>query len=168
MATAYLDPNADGAQTGWTKSGTPHTYYYEYVNSGARDPDAGNTDDYLAGDTNGNKQDLHMETIGDVGSATAVEVYAYMQRAGPPDADAKVQVYMGGSWQTAQNLSIADSWAWKSATFEGSWTQADVNALQVRFEADLPSGGVAQLADCYVVLTYSTGGGGGARSFVVD
>ena len=134
-----LDPNADGSTLEWTPStGTSH---YAVVDDAARQPTDPGTSDYLRSSHPGNTTGTKTEELGFAtatlasGALTEVKVWvrAYAGGIGASSAKLDCQVYLGGAWQTAQNVFTgATSSAWFSVTFTGSWNQTDLDNLQVR------------------------------------
>jgi len=109
---------------------------------------------------------FEMETITPVSSVSAVKVWFYVDNffcdgGGGNCDDILVSVFMGGAFQTDVVFDIPDAggFVWKSAEFSGSWTQADLDALQVRFTWDDQGGGTnndeIHIATTYAEITYT-------------
>ena len=151
MATGILRPNATvtnewyiGNHTGVDEDVTQPNIPTGYPDDWASDPSDDN-EIIVMGFPN---------TIDDVDEVTNITVWTYGETM--EDDDPEVSVNMGG-WQVDQqcNLPPFEVPNWTFNSFNGSWTQANLDALQVRFTADTPSKyGSHDLWCIYVVVTY--------------
>ncbi len=166
MSTAYLNPNGDGSSVNWTASGG--SPYYPYVSKGVQNPTTPSTASYIGPDR-GVTDEFLMETISDVDEVTSISVWLYGFSAlgifTSQPAPYRFSLFLNGSW-VDYPIGFEDmptSSAWVSQTFTGSWTQADIDALQVRIEAtdDSGPGSQATVYAIYAELTYTASGGGG-------
>lgn len=121
-------------------------------------PAAGDDDCLVA--TNGDGDDNQVvvlgfpNTITDVDEVTNITVWTYGGRFG--NNSPEVDVNMGG-WQGYLECTLAadPNWSWTSDSFDGSWTQADLDGLQVRYRADVPDKYNTNYPSVvYVVVTY--------------
>jgi len=146
MATGYVDPNANGTTIEWSPSAGTN---YECVDDGVREPNAPDTSDYVNTGSGGDIDEYQMTTLTGADSITEIKVWAYVKGFGPDPF--YMNIYVDGAWQTEQSVTISDSWAWYSATFSGSWSQSDLDALQVRIK----SGAAEDCAAVYAEITYT-------------
>ena len=74
-------------------------------------------------------------SLGNVAEVTQVVVWTRGWKGGNhPEIDLNI-----GGWKGYEQCTLPDSIPnWTSNTWNGSWTQADLNGLQVRYRADLP------------------------------
>ena len=157
MTSTALDPNSTVAHTWSEGSGEPD------IDDGVRQPDAGDT--AYIGATFGAGDDNQVEIVGfpntiiDVGEVTNITVWSWACGFVQPE----VSVNMGG-WQTYQNVNYGvgipnTNEAWTSNSFNGSWSQSDLDGLQVGYRADVPDPGKGPSGNwinaCYVVVTYT-------------
>ena len=151
MSVGYVDPVGDNAVT-WTPSaGTDH---YALVDDGVRQPDAPDTADYVSYTAApGANEDFDMGTL-TVSEVSSVTVWAYAKH----DAAAalNLNVYLAGAWQTANTTNtLSGTYAWYSATWNGSWSQADLDALLVRVtKTNAQEVYVETVAAIYADITY--------------
>lgn len=153
MPTGYVDPNGD-IQKQWASTGAAN---YTEIDDGTRQPTAAGTGDYVSA-TTGQDDIYDMTTISGVDTVTSVKLWLY-GRSQTSNNYVALYVYMGGTWSTLQNVAFSSggygSWSWESATFDGNWTQADLNALQVRMKDAYGAGPWIQVAELYGEVTYS-------------
>ena|ERR1035437_1503310 len=155
--TGYVDPNGDSTPLQW--SPIPGATHYTALDDGIRQPTAGGTADYITSSANGKIDIFDMSTL-TVGSVSNVTVWAY--NAGVTANCVSVSIYMGGGWTALTAIGVVSSVAWRSVSFNGTWTQSDLNAMQVKVqntETNVPF--VATVDSLYCVVTYTAGGGGG-------
>ena len=153
MATDFIDPNADGTAQDWTAY--PSTPAWDCINDGVRQPTSVDSS-YIESSTDAYASEFNFTTL-TVASVSSVVVWVYHMDGGADSTVIGVQIYMGGSWQTQQNLPHNLD-GWDSLTFNGTWTQADLNALQVRVISVMPEGGYSDIFEIYGVVTYSEAG----------
>ncbi len=138
MATGYIDPNGDGATLEWASTAATH---YTEIAKGVRQPTAPTLLAYISDSgipENETRDDIIlMGTLTGVSSVSAVQVWAYGVAQQP--AVIKADIYMAGGWQGLVSLNPTTSW--DSASWVGAWTQADLDALQVKFRWFWPDAG---------------------------
>lgn len=128
MATANLEPNGD-ASAGWVSTLGTH---YGAVAKATAQPTAPSTTDYIYVSGGGpSTADLNMATT-TVASVSQVKVWVYGDNGAGNAQELQINVNMGG-WQTQSgNIWNGVGAGWRSATFNGSWTQGNLDGLQVR------------------------------------
>jgi len=129
----YVDPNGNGTNIEWTPIGS---YHYQAVDDAVRQPTApteGTDEAVRTGGVLGVREEYNYTTL-TVGSVFGIWPWVYFKKATGGDTTANIQIYMGGAWQTAQTIAILGGGVgvWYSKEFLGTWTQADLNALQTR------------------------------------
>ena len=157
MATDTLDPNSTVAHT-WS-GGAGHTN----IDDGVRQPTIGDTSVISALFANGDDNDVEIvgfpNTIIDVGEVTNITVWTFGGAFQYPE----VSIDMGGV-QTYQEcvLGVGPNYLWESNSFNGNWSQADLDGLEVLYRADTPDPGKGPggnwIDACYVVVTYTEAG----------
>jgi len=155
--TGYIDPNGDRDKGTYVSSGTD---YFAAIDDGIRQPTAGGAADYVYGmkfpppPTPG-VDIFNMTTLTGVASVTNVTVWIYGIK---PLLDTLPQtcIYMGGTWTTLTNIPInADGpYAWASVSFDGTWTQTDLDNCQVEVKINSSN---CYVASMYAVVTYTAG-----------
>lgn len=160
MATGTVYPNADGSTVEWTTQGSSN--HWENIDE---DPDSPNDSDYNWTSSDADQDEVAMDTISGVSTVTEVEVYARGMASGAGGDDIQAQIYMGGSWQTAKSFGFTSSASNKTVSWTGSWSQSDMDALQVRFIAGIPIGGSVTVYAMEANITYTLAAGG--NSYVV-
>lgn len=149
MSTGFVDPNGTASTSGWIRqpaSGTIDTK----IDDGTRQPTAPSTvSDFIYGDGGSNcTGTLNLSTIS-VSAVSRIKLWAYI------DMDHSVGVFgvggtlyidllIGGVSQgEAQLLQCpgGDSkpFQWQSATYDGTWTQADLDGAQMKLRLVLDS-----------------------------
>lgn len=165
MATGFCDPNGDVA-AGWSEpaSGT----HYDDVDDAIRQPTQPGTSTYISCDDSddGAVDTFAMETIPDVSEVAQVKVWVNGKHAGG-GSDADVNIYIGG-WQTGGALGLTDSKSWKSRIFNGSWTQAQLDGLQVKLTSSVEEEGEVTVYEVYAEITYEEEAGGEARTATLN
>lgn len=153
MATDFVDPNADGTTLQWARYGPePPETHWECVDDKIRQPTTTGFDGfYLDAEYDGQTDEIGFTTL-TASSVSQVDVWIYHRDFGPVEGT-NVQIYMGGAWQAAQFIAKRAA-GWDSKTFSGTWTQTDLNNLQVRIIAAAPEGGELQVEEIYCVITY--------------
>ena len=159
MATGTLRPTGTVSHT-WSQ-GTGHANIDDVVTQ----PAAGDGSIIKATQPAGDDNDVEVVSFGtiSVGSVSNITVWTYGGYAGGAGTP-EVDVYMG-AWQGYQEVSFTGApFVWTSDSFNGSWTQANLDGLQVRYRADVPDAGKAEETNsidvCYVVVTYVSPGYG--------
>jgi len=152
MTLGYIQPNSDNVPNDWLPISTEYTLIDEARGSP-------NTTDYisatnLTGDDNKVSEFGFPNTINDVDEVTQIIVYSYGIKVGTPTPE--VDLYIGGGWRGYQECSVTTGWGWVGDTWNGSWTQAELNAVQVRYRADVPNkNDVNQISCVYLRVTYT-------------
>ena len=149
--TGYVDPNGDGTTLQWTP--TPSGTHYTTIDDGTRQPSVPNISDYVArsGVAAGDIYDL--TSISSVSSVSQITIWAYGSVTGAGGIN--TSIYVGGAWQADQLLNLTSSNSWLSLTFTGTWTQADLDALQVRIALPPQNGPTRYIYALYGVVTYT-------------
>lgn len=152
MAAGIVRPNIDGATLDFVPdAGTVH---FDRVNEVVTQPTAPSTaSGYLSMGSGAAKVEiLGMETIAGVSAVSQIKVWVYSSfTADGPTFTASI--FVGGVFVADVSFAAAAAAGWYSATFSGSWTQADLDALQVRmtFSSGSP---VGTLYAMYAEATY--------------
>lgn len=150
MATGTLRPGAGGTHT-WS-AGTNPDNVDEVVNQ----PDAG--DALLITATVGGGDDNDIEifafpTIADVASVSNITVWSNGNIALTNSPE--IWIDMGGDQTEQECALVSGPDNWTSNSFDGSWTQADLDGLLVKYRADCPGKDDGNALDVvYVVVTY--------------
>ena len=153
MATAILRPTSTDANA-WSIGN------HADIDNEVTQP-ATNADDWIAAlSASADDNDvivLGFGTIGSIDEVTNITVWSLGVYIG---STPEVDVNMGG-WQGYQEVALGPPPApgiWASDSFDGSWSQSDLNGLQVRYRADVPiKDGSNTIYISYVVVTYTTG-----------
>jgi len=126
----YVDPDGDAATSGWVP--TPSGTHFTTINDAIRQPTVPDTTDYISAGDVGGQDDFDMTTFTTT-TVTSIKVWVYGEN---PAAQAIFQgnIYVAGAWQTAGTFTVGlpGSPSWGSITYDGSWTQADLDNLKVR------------------------------------
>ncbi len=157
----YADPNGDSEPLEWVE--IPDGDHYPTIDDGTREPDTPDTDDYIYSANNTTQDTFDMETVdlGDV-PATSIKiwVYGYGEYGTSPHIfqhSATGNIYIDGSWQTAKEFDMSNTTQWYSVEFTGTFTQADVDALEVQFTKTQTAGsigGATYIYAAYAEITY--------------
>ncbi len=161
-ANADLVPDSD-VTTGWpTTTGTSH---YTEIDDGST-PDMAS---YIATDTANSSytDEFTMSTASNIDEATSItiRVFATSVTANPSSVEIdtlSLNARINGTLQTASTIYPIGSYAWFSISYTGSWTQADIDSLQVQLTRNVVGGGnpsnradEIRVASVYVDLTYT-------------
>ncbi|MFA5386216.1 MAG: hypothetical protein WC297_00850 [Candidatus Paceibacterota bacterium] len=154
--TGYVDPSSDVSVT-WT-SGAPAdpTTHYTRVDDGIRQPNACDEANWngVASNTGG-IDTFGMTNIEGIATATNITIWVNGTLVA-----GTVPIYgytnlTGATTKTAFGFA-AFTKAWKSVSFNGTWTQADIDSLQVSVEMGNTGGSVSMTAyGVYAVITYT-------------
>ncbi len=163
MATGYVNPNGDGSTTQWTASGSAP--YYPYVSKGVQSPTAPSTSTYIGPDK-GVIDEFSMETISSVASVSDVTVWYYGSSGSflGSFCPIRISVFLAGAWIDFPSgyVDMTGSNQWASQGFSGTWTQSDLDSLQIRIDADNSGPGAsATIYAIYAEITYTPSGGSG-------
>ena len=160
MAVGYSDPIGD-VTAEWERFPVEGDHH-SCIDDGVRQPAVPNVDDYIyyAGVTTRN-DDFTMSPLGGVGIASQIKVWAYGKTY--DDGVASADLYIGGSWQRLAPLGLdALTPSWKSVTYTGGWTQAQLNARIVRLNRnDSGPDGDPFIYAMYQEVTYTPSSAGG-------
>ena len=152
----YVDPNGDQTVTNafLFSSGTTH---YVLIDDGTRQPTTPNTADYIQETSAGTGNvAFSMTTLTGVSSVSSIKVWIYGLKNNVGDTFTGNISKDGSNWATAQDFGLTTSGSWKGVTFSGlSWTQADLDALQVRLIANVNVGGPTYCYAMYAEITYT-------------
>ncbi len=156
-------PNVVGTNDS-TCSGGPHC---DHVDEGA----TANTADYIGTGTagsGGEVEEFGLTNASNVLSVSQVSINVHAQSAtnanGSTLDSLSINLRINGTLQTAGTCTPAfNTWAWCSAvTFNGTWTQSDLDSMQVQITRNrLGSGGPSaqdddvRIASVYAAVTYS-------------
>ncbi len=156
--TGMVRPDGDAA-AGWnaTNSPSPHC---EQIDEVVVQPHAGDTGDsvWATDAENTAVETFDMATIPGVGPVSQVDLWVFCKADGGGSARVAINMPDGVNphWQAAQTLSPGSEYAWERLTWDGNWSQINLNGLQVRFVAVTPqSGQVIRVAALYVEATWS-------------
>jgi hypothetical protein len=128
----YIYPNGDGATLQWGITPSSPTTHYTKIDDEVVQPNVPDTSDYVAQMANGAAEVYEMSSISSVSSVSQIVIwaYGYVQNGG---GGIPRYIYIQGVNQTGGVLTnFTATNGWQSATFTGSWTQADLDSLQVR------------------------------------
>lgn len=152
MTVGYIQPNSDDVPNDWNPIASTE---YILIDEPYGSP---NTSDYISainigGDDNKVSEFGFPNTINDVGEVTQIIVHSYGIRVGSntPEVDLSMGGYIG-----YVECSIGTGWGWATDIWNGSWTQANLDAVQVRYRADVPSKNDSNQISCvYLEVTYT-------------
>ena len=125
------------------------------------------TTDYVSTGTNGSGGEVEEYTMGTVSSvdtATSITIYFYLQSVISSTADTvDINARINGTLQLASTVTMTGSWAWYSTTYTGSWSQSDIDSLQLQATRTVVGGGSpssrdddVRLAAAYATVTYTS------------
>ncbi len=158
MATAIVDLASDVSVS---LKVVPSGDHYDALSGKARQPLIPDLHSYVyqeavaAGSDEYGLGDLSIGTI----TITNVTVWAFgrVRNSAQPDVAWLCDLDIGGSAQGAQDFGFAGKDpAWKSVSFDGSWTQAEFNAATVTLSCEVTAEKEQNVWACYVVVTYET------------
>jgi hypothetical protein len=131
MATETIRPNGN-ANTLW------EAYAYTLIDDVVDSPSSAGdgTNAYASDDSESVEQKWDFEALSTLSSASSVEVFVRHKDDGiSGNPDSAVNVKIGGSWQTGQNISYNGSYSWVSKTFNGDWSASDFDDFEVGITA---------------------------------
>ena len=153
MATFEIVPNGD-VTTEWGV--IPPGFHYNAINEDHTSPD--DDDGISAVNIGGDDNDIDGFNFEDspvsINEATRVVVWTRGDIIG--DTTPEIDLYVG-SWQGYEEcvLPVYDNAGWTSNTFDGSWSEAEIDALQIRYRADCPVEKTGNnIYTVYIVVTY--------------
>ena len=168
-ATGYVEPSADTATKeigGVEPSGTDH---YLALADGLWSDTTPDIFDYVYGyfqATAGLSDVYDMTTVDmDGGTASNITVWGYGHVAAGGGFFWKTLVTLDGTPTTLTDFEMTTSDSWKSTSFDGSWSQADLDGMTLQITLVTPSGpATSRMRATYAVVTYSAGGGNGGST----
>ncbi|MFH2068282.1 MAG: type II secretion system protein [Candidatus Omnitrophota bacterium] len=134
--TGYVDPNGSVQyQMSQWPDNPPWTTNYMRVDDGIRQPTEPDITDYLF---NGGTDIFDMTTF-TVDSISNIKVWVYSIKGGPmPEQTVTLSIFVDGDWVNGTAISPTDTKAWYSSSFDGTWTQEDLDALRVKVNSGMP------------------------------
>ncbi len=166
MSTAYSDPTSTVTNT-WSTPGSG----YASINSGTRQPTAGNTASNVLDNSASKTFEVGMADPGITGTVTQVVLWAYCRdQNGPWTITTKIKI--GGSYTATQNITPnTSSYTWFSLTFGSLSLDAAscFSGATTRFLSDAGLGGGSdnvRVTDAYWEITYSPPSGSGMIHFI--
>lgn len=162
--TSNIYPDGDASPNEWTQEGAGAAHHDVVDETPANDADYLGTSVTLADE----EFDYPTATATYISNITVyVRVYGVWTDpggAGEARPSIGVNIYMGSAWQTQQTYQVDANSTWQNKTFsfDGTWTQADLDAIQTRCRrtsGNAPGGGgVLRFSQIYVVATYTAAG----------
>ena len=131
------------------------SFNYTLINDDVEYPSAAGDSDIAVCDNSddGDRGTWDMTAVTTLTSITNCRIHLRHKGGGysnPVDVD----LYIGGSWQTAVSLSVTSSFAWVYADFSGSWSSSDFDdALLGVTTGSIGGGGEYHLAVAYFELS---------------
>lgn len=128
--TGYVDPDGSIQYQMYQYPDNPaSTTNYMRVDDGIRQPTEPDITDYL---WNGGMDIFSMTTFA-VDSTSNIKVWVYSIKGSPiPGQTVTLSIFVDDDWVDGSAISPTDSRAWYSSSFDGTWTQEDLDALQVK------------------------------------
>jgi len=157
MTIDYCDPN-DAPVQQWNPTGC--TNHEDCVDDAVRQPTNPSTSTNIKAsvDEQSAVDQFTMDnSITNISEATQIIFWANARCTNLLSKDFYMDIYIAGSWVGYTTKSLTTSQAWYSKTIGGSWSQAQIDALQVRVRSD-SSIGTFHLQYCYEVyceVTYT-------------
>lgn len=170
-ATGEIVPNGDSTVQ-WTVAGSNDVScaggtHCDKVGEGSTPLTAGYVETGLSGG-GGEVEDFNMSTLTSVSSATSITLYMYVRDAdgvaqGGTFDDVDMTINIGGADQTPSTKTISSgSYGWQSASWSGSWSQANIDGVRAKFTRTVQGGGSpasrddnVQIASVYMSVTYT-------------
>lgn len=170
--TALFQPDGDVGTPQWLIYPASPTTHFDKVADGILQPTAGDLTDYINAAATGGLIDIfNTNTIAGTNTATNVTVWAYTENPGYVTYGNRIYVKVsttGGGWTTLTDISSHNDLPreWHYVSFDGSWTQANLDDLQIHVE-DLRLGAAARYVySLYAVVTYTASGGSTQAYFI--
>lgn len=152
MATGVLRPNADVANP-WSRGD------WDSINDVELQPAGSGDATYLegwVGDNNSVYKCGFPDTITDVDEVSNVTVWCWGYEVG---GDPEITINIDGveeAWQECTLPTGAGNDDWTSNSYNGAWTQANLDSLEVWLRSDSPvKNDIDKFSVVYVVITYS-------------
>lgn len=159
MPVRYLDPNSD-AKSEWTEA--PVGPAWSALDDGTRQPSTPDTSDNINTPTTGqlSRQDLTTFTLASGEVVTQVKGWFYCETGA---TGSMVVSFQGPITTISLTVAAGSSAAWRSITYTGSLTQANLDALQLQAQS-VTTGATrkvhAMYAEVTTTLTYTDSGAG--------
>ncbi|MHA1155047.1 MAG: hypothetical protein ACTSQK_02975 [Candidatus Heimdallarchaeota archaeon] len=174
MTVVIIRPTSDVA-SGWFGPADPATHY-DRVDNVVTYPTVGGTSDFIVEDgwigSNNTIDTFHFGDLDDVDEVTKIKIYSlggiYKQGATAYYPEVEWSVNGGLNWLGIQNCSghyvstsPTQQYAWHVTVIDGlHWTQAQINAIILRYTADTPGGDkdgadANFIAVIYIEVTYT-------------
>ena len=162
-STTTVNPNSDVVTQWNASSGTTH---YSLIDDGTTP----NTSNYVytgTGGTTSVTDEYGLSGVANVASATQLVINVYAESATNANGGAldtlNINLIVSGTAQTAGTCTPAyATWNYCTVTYTGTWTQANVNAMQVEIYNTINGSGPSsskedniEVADIYGTLTYT-------------
>lgn len=161
MAVATIRPNGNAIAQTWFDAD------FSYVDEEVNQPDAGG-EDYANATLDDNNETFEVsfpDTIDDVDEVTNITIWTL-----GGSFSANPEIWLVLDWSTAEQqceIPIAGDMGWTSNSFDGSWSQADLDSLVLIYRADGGEKGDTTWIDvAYAVVTYSIPAVGYAHKFL--
>ena len=137
------------------------SFNYTLINDDVEYPTAAEDDPEIDSDIavcdnsdDGDRGTWDMTAVTTLTSITNCRIYLRHRGDGSYSDPVNVELYVGGSWQTAVSLSITSSFAWVYADFSGSWSSSDFDdALLGITTGPMGGGGEYHLSVAYFELS---------------
>jgi hypothetical protein len=158
--TGFIDPNGDGASHTFIPNTGP--LHYPEIDDGWRSPSVPDLTNFIYDDSDSVSLDIYDMTSLTVTSVSNVTIWAFGESGFGINTDNTTgSIYMGGSWTTPLNFNFPLSTLytgveaeWRSISFSGTWTQANLDAIQVKIQGDVY---YELIYAMYGVVTYTGG-----------
>lgn len=138
MPVSFIDPISDGTAE-WTP--TPSGTHFSCIDEGTRQPSTPTTADFINAHVSDSSvfpqfiDEFRMNPIANVGSVSQVKIWIY-GKVNSMFGAVKGDIKMAGAYIGADlDFGLTTSDSWKSITFNGNWTQADINNMLVKLGA---------------------------------
>ena len=173
--TTNLVPNGDFGTQGWIATGTGGSTctgaQCDLVDENFSTPDTANYISTGTAGAGGEIDEFTMDTFifpNGVTEVTSIAANIYAQSAtnanGGTLDTVSVSLFINGAYLTAVNVTPAfNTWGWLTATFTGTWTQAQIDDMRLRVVHNVVGGGNAaardddiRIATAYTTATYPT------------
>lgn len=156
MASEFLDPSSNINELWFLNA-------FTNIDGGTRQPSVPTTDVIRAIDGDESEEQIYGMTnlVASYSEITSIVVWTYANATGSA-GDATCRIKVGGVFESAQNVGLTGSKAWHSITFNSSWTQSDVDALEVSFIASsaISKADKQEFDEMYVEITGTLSGVG--------
>ena len=145
-----MDPNGDDA-VAWTRSAGDSNF--ECVDDAVRQPADPGTADYVS-TTDNLQSDDYTLTAAPSGTATGVKVWLYGSGGDNVKCSVDFDPGDGGGWEGNQENIIPHDGGldWYSATFNGAWTQGNLDSAKMRIRSDTDGDPVLYVYAAYVEI----------------